>query len=72
MVFGWMGCAQFVDNQELPFAVLAPLMKLVGKNTSIKSTDLAKSMFRVGLHGSDQEILENSDILERAGDGEIY
>lgn len=49
-----------------------PVIRLTGKNTSIKSTDLAKSMFRVGLHGSDQEILENSDILERAGDGEIY
>ena len=48
---------------------LYPIFKLTGKNTSIKSTDLAKSMFWVGLHGSDQEILENSDILERAGDG---
>ena len=36
---------------------------MMGKNTSIKSTDLAASMFAVGLHGSDQGILENKDIL---------
>ena len=40
-----------------------PVIRLLGKNTSIKSTDLAASMFAVGLHGSDQEILENKDIL---------
>lgn len=43
--------------------VLYPLIKLMGKNASIRSTDLAKAMFTVGLHGCDQEILENSDIL---------
>ena len=44
--------------------LLYPVIRLMGKNSSIKSTDLAASMFEVGLHGSDLEILENKDILE--------
>ena len=45
---------------------LYPVIRLMGKNSSIKSTDLAASMFEVGLQGSDLEILENKDILELA------
>ncbi|MEM6699201.1 MAG: NAD-dependent epimerase/dehydratase family protein, partial [Bacteroidota bacterium] len=43
---------------------LYPLIRLFGKNASIKSTELASAMFRVGLSGAKQEILENRDILE--------
>ena len=43
---------------------LYPLVKLFGDNTSITSTDLAASMFFVGLHGSSLEVLENRDILK--------
>lgn len=39
------------------------LVKLFGKNTSIKSTELAEGMFRVGLKGTEKEVLENRDIL---------
>lgn len=41
-----------------------PLIRLFGKNASIKSTELAEAMFRVGMDGGNQEILENKDILE--------
>jgi len=44
---------------------LYPLIKLFGSNASIKSTELAASMFKVGLHGSDKEIFENRDILKQ-------
>lgn len=42
---------------------LYPLLKAMGPKHSIASTDLAKAMFKVGLEGTDQEILENQDIL---------
>lgn len=41
-----------------------PLIRRMGANSSIKSTDLAAAMFRVGVNGSDTEILENKDILQ--------
>lgn len=40
-----------------------PLIKLFGKNMSVKSTELALAMFNVGLRGAKNEILENKDIL---------
>lgn len=40
-----------------------PLLKLFGEGLSIKSTELAKQMFKVGLYGHSHEILENRDIL---------
>ncbi|MEM7574702.1 MAG: NAD(P)H-binding protein [Bacteroidota bacterium] len=40
-----------------------PLIRLFGKNASIKSTELAQGMFQVGLQGAEQEVLENRDIL---------
>ena len=42
---------------------LYPLIKLFGSNASIKSTELATAMFRVGMEGNEKEILENRDIL---------
>ncbi len=40
-----------------------PLMKLMGPDSSIRSTELAQGMFNVGLEGAELEILENKDIL---------
>ena len=45
---------------------LYPILKLMGKNASIKSTELAGAMVHVGLSGEADEILENRDILELA------
>lgn len=42
---------------------LYPLIKLFGKNMSIKSTQLSEAMVKVGLEGYKQEVLENKDIL---------
>lgn len=44
-----------------------PLIKLMGSNSSITSTELAKAMFYIGLKGAKREILENKDILEYSG-----
>ncbi len=43
-----------------------PLIKLMGSNSSIKSTELATAMFRVAMEGAKTEVLENRDILEHA------
>jgi len=43
---------------------LYPLIKLFGKNASIKSTELAKAMFNVSINGANKLELENRDILE--------
>ncbi|WP_435622909.1 hypothetical protein [Flagellimonas sp.] len=43
---------------------LYPIIKLLGKNASIQSTELAYAMFKVGMNGGEKEILENKDILE--------
>lgn len=40
-----------------------PLISKLGKNSSIKSTELAKAMVKVGLDGNSLKILENKDIL---------
>lgn len=42
--------------------LIYPLIKLFGKKYSIKSTDLAESMFQVGLNGFPKKILENIDM----------
>lgn len=42
---------------------LYPVFRLLGKNASIKSTELAQAMVNVGLNGAPKEILENRDIL---------
>ncbi len=39
-----------------------PLIALLGKNFSIRSTELAKVMFQTGLHPQAKNILENRDI----------
>ena len=44
---------------------LFPVIRLLGSNVSIKSTELAQSMFNVRLYGADMEVLENSKILEQ-------
>jgi uncharacterized protein YbjT (DUF2867 family) len=44
--------------------VLYPLIKVLGKKYSVKSTDLANAMFNVGLNGAEKQILENQDILK--------
>ncbi len=44
--------------------MLYPVIKLMGKNASIKSTELATAMFQIGLSGATEEILENRAILE--------
>ena len=44
--------------------LLYPLIRLTGSNGSIKSTELAKAMFNVGLNGAETEVLENSAILK--------
>lgn len=41
-----------------------PLIKLLGPKTSIRSTELASTIFQIGLHGFKQEILENKEILD--------
>lgn len=41
-----------------------PLISKLGKNSSIKSTDLARAMVKVGLKGGGMTVLENKDILE--------
>lgn len=46
--------------------VFYPLLKIFGKKLSIKSTELAKAMFNVGLNGAEKQILENQDILSYA------
>ncbi len=43
---------------------LYPVLKLMGKGFSIKSTELGEAMFRVGIDKTDKNILENKDILE--------
>jgi uncharacterized protein YbjT (DUF2867 family) len=42
---------------------LYPLIRMLGQNSSIKSTELAEAMFRVARKGADKCILENKDIL---------
>lgn len=44
--------------------ILYPLIKLMGSNSSIKSTELAEAMFQVGKDGAKTEVLENRDILK--------
>lgn len=41
-----------------------PIIKWLGRNYSIKSTELAAAMFNVGMHGAEQSIIENQDILK--------
>jgi len=43
---------------------LYPVLKIMGKNFSIKSTELGEAMFKTGIKGTDKVILENKDILE--------
>ena len=42
---------------------LYPVIKLMGKNASIQSTELALAIFNVGINNCEQEIIENKDIF---------
>lgn len=44
--------------------IIYPIIKILGKKLSIKSTDLAKAMVKVGINGAEKKILENEDILK--------
>lgn len=46
--------------------IFYPVLKIFGNKFSIKSTELAKAMFNVGLNGAEKQILENRDILNHA------
>ncbi len=46
--------------------ILYPLIRLMGSSGSIKSTDLASAMLKVGLDGASSEVLENRSILQYA------
>jgi hypothetical protein len=39
------------------------LTKHLGKGSSIKSSELALAMFKIGLNGAQTEIIENRDIF---------
>ncbi len=41
---------------------LYPLIRIMGRNASIKSTELAYAMFKATLDGTDKVVLENKDI----------
>jgi uncharacterized protein YbjT (DUF2867 family) len=41
-----------------------PLIRLLGKNTSITSAELGKAIFTAGMTGAPQQTLENRDILK--------
>lgn len=41
---------------------LYPLIKLMGPNASIKSTELAKTLFKVGLYGYKHKVIENGEM----------
>ncbi|MEO0405579.1 MAG: NAD(P)H-binding protein [Bacteroidota bacterium] len=43
---------------------LYPLIKLFGKNSSIKSTELGQAMFKAGIEGASEEVMENKEILQ--------
>jgi uncharacterized protein YbjT (DUF2867 family) len=54
---------------NLSYAIMRnmyPLLRMLGKKYSIKSTELAMAMFKVGLHGAEHEVLENDAILEHS------
>ena len=36
----------------------------MGKGFSVKSTELARAMFIVGIEGASKEVLENGDIVD--------
>ncbi|ASV31357.1 Rossmann-fold NAD(P)-binding domain-containing protein [Maribacter cobaltidurans] len=42
---------------------LYPMLRLLGSNFSIKSTELAKAMYEIGINGTDKKILENKDLI---------
>jgi len=45
------------------FRILYPIIKFMGKNMSIKSTELAEAMFHIGLKGNPKQVFENKEII---------
>ena len=43
---------------------LYPILRLLGENFSIKSTELGKVMFEIGINGTDKKILENKNLIQ--------
>jgi uncharacterized protein YbjT (DUF2867 family) len=43
---------------------LYPLIKVLGRRYSIKSTELGEAMFIAGIRGAEKMVLENNDILD--------
>jgi len=52
------------------FRALYPILKIFGQRFSIRSTELAKAMFHVGLYGAEEQMLENKDIFRYTGNHE--
>lgn len=46
------------------FRWLYPLVKVLGRRYSIKSTELGEAMFVAGIRGAEKMVLENNDILD--------
>jgi uncharacterized protein YbjT (DUF2867 family) len=46
------------------FRFIYPITKYLGKGASIKSSELALAMFKVGMNGAETEILENREIFK--------
>ncbi|WP_149304724.1 SDR family oxidoreductase [Pareuzebyella sediminis] len=42
---------------------LYPILRLLGSNFSIKSIELGKAMYEIGINGADKKILENKDLI---------
>lgn len=42
---------------------LYPILRLLGRNFSIKSTELGKAIYKIGINGTDKKILENKDLI---------
>ena len=46
------------------FRWIYPLIKLLGKNYSVKSTELASAMFNIGINGANKSMIENREIIK--------
>lgn len=65
----WPGYIFPVESRKEPNLMygimrsLYPILRLLGSNFSIKSTELGKVMLEIGLIGTDKKILENRDLI---------
>ncbi len=51
---------------------LYPVLRLLGSNFSIKSTELAQAMYEIGIKGIDKKILENKDLIHYLREQSVY